>query len=122
MYEDEPQQAMDRLFLAVNCKLGFYGGRANLLRKSGARAAAQFSAGCFDVVYIDGDHTYDGVMGDLRGWFGKVRSGGILCGDDFNWPSVRSAVMDFMTDKNLAVIGHSSAGAPQPEKWSVVIP
>lgn len=36
----------------------------------------------FDVVYIDGDHSYDAVLVDLKESSRLVREGGILCGDD----------------------------------------
>lgn len=39
-------------------------------------------AGMYDLVYIDGDHTYEGVKSDIANAAGLVRSGGILCGDD----------------------------------------
>lgn len=43
----------------------------------------------FDIVYIDGDHTYKGVKLDLQFAHGKVRKGGILLLDDvfhyLNW-------------------------------------
>jgi hypothetical protein len=121
LFDDDPQKAMDRLFCAVSCKLTFYGGKGNLLRKSSVDGAARFISNYFDLVYIDGDHTYDGVTADLHAWYDKVRVGGILCGDDFAWASVRNAVMDFMKEKGKDVVGYSSLNAPQPEKWSVKI-
>jgi predicted O-methyltransferase YrrM len=39
-------------------------------------------AGMYDLVYIDGDHAYEGVKSDIANAAGLVRSGGILCGDD----------------------------------------
>ena len=41
-----------------------------------------FSEGSFDMIYIDGDHSYSGVQADLRGATRLVADGGILCGDD----------------------------------------
>ncbi len=121
LFGDTPQKAMDRLYAAVNAKLNAYNGRGNLLRKPSVTCATRFADGYFDLVYIDGDHTYAGVMADLETWYGKVRPGGILCGDDFTWQGVYEAVMTFMAAKGKSVIGHSSANAPHPEKWSVVI-
>lgn len=40
--------------------------------------------GSFDVVYIDGDHSYQGFKKDLLGLPRKVREGGLLCGDDLD--------------------------------------
>lgn len=121
MYSDEPQRAMDRLFKVVADKLNWYDGRANLLRLPSAIAASRFADESFDLIYIDGDHTYAAVTADLGAWYGKVRPGGVLCGDDFTWQTVREAVMHFMGEKGKSVIGHSSPNAPFPEKWSVVV-
>ena len=34
-----------------------------------------------DAIYIDGDHTYDGVKKDITLWEKKIVSGGIMVGD-----------------------------------------
>ena len=36
----------------------------------------------FDIVFIDGDHSYAAVMADLKGAFDLIKEGAILCGDD----------------------------------------
>lgn len=36
----------------------------------------------FDVIYIDGDHRYEAVVGDILMAKKLLASGGILCGDD----------------------------------------
>ena len=38
-----------------------------------------------DLVFIDGDHTYDHVKADLQSWMPHIRDGGILCGHDYGW-------------------------------------
>jgi len=40
--------------------------------------------GWFDIVFIDADHSYEGVKSDIHLWLPKVKSGGILAGHDFN--------------------------------------
>ncbi len=50
-----------------------------------------------DFVYLDAEHTYDGVLGDIHIWFSKVKKGGILAGHDIFAPEhigVTQAVMD----------------------------
>ncbi|MBM4297406.1 MAG: class I SAM-dependent methyltransferase, partial [Deltaproteobacteria bacterium] len=37
---------------------------------------------CFDLIFIDGDHRYESVLTDIRGYGPLVRKGGILCGHD----------------------------------------
>ena len=41
-----------------------------------------FSAGQFDMVFVDGDHHYSSVSRDLKNCMPLVADGGILCGDD----------------------------------------
>ena len=53
-----------------------------------------------DFVYIDGHHGYDWVMQDLIEWSKRVRSGGIISGDDYyhfkkNWAGVVQAVNSY---------------------------
>lgn len=38
--------------------------------------------GYFDLVFIDGDHSYAAVSADLKAATGLIKDGGILCGDD----------------------------------------
>lgn len=37
----------------------------------------------FDLVFIDGDHSYDAVKNDISNWLPHVRVGGIICGHDY---------------------------------------
>ena len=36
-----------------------------------------------DFVYLDADHSYEGVMSDLEAWFPKLKKGGIMFGHDY---------------------------------------
>lgn len=70
-------------------------------RQASLGAARDFANGHFDWIYIDGDHSYQAVLDDLEAWKSKVRAGGYLCGDDYNWRdeagirSVKRAVDEF---------------------------
>lgn len=51
-----------------------------------------------DMVFIDGDHSYAGVMQDLVTWVPKVKAGGlVLChdADCGSFPGVRGAIDDY---------------------------
>lgn len=37
-----------------------------------------------DLLFIDGDHTFDGVMRDMRNWLHRVAPGGVVVVHDFN--------------------------------------
>ncbi len=48
-----------------------------------------------DFVYMDGDHSYEGTLGDLTMYYPKVRKGGVIGGHDFWKKSVVDAVREF---------------------------
>ena len=56
-----------------------------------------------DFVYVDGDHSYDAVVKDMRDWWPKVNIGGILAGHDYNDnnPGTIQAVNEFAIQNNL---------------------
>lgn len=58
----------------------------------------------FNLVLIDGDHSYDGCMVDLERWSKKLKYGGILLCHDVeapDFPGVRKAVDDFCNKYSL---------------------
>ncbi len=48
--------------------------------------------GCFDVIYIDGAHDEISVFRDISLAFDLLAAGGVICGDDFGWQSVRTGL------------------------------
>jgi len=96
------KDAMDRLHAVVEAKLAGYQGRARLIRQPSAQGAAQFADQSIDLLYIDGDHTYQGVTADLKAWWDKVNhKSGLICGDDHSWLEVQEACEDFFKRKSL---------------------
>jgi hypothetical protein len=117
-----PESAfMDLLFVSVHRNLEKHLGRASLLRRTSKSAAALISNGSLDLVFIDGDHRPESVLADVSAWYPKIKAGGILCGDDFNWPGTPEVLAKFFGDLGVSLIGYRS-----PEgavlKWSVVKP
>ncbi len=63
-----------------------------------AEVAQQFAPESFDYVYVDADHTYEGVMLDLAAWYPLVKVGGVFGGHDYanhTCPGVAQAVDEF---------------------------
>jgi len=54
----------------------------------------------FDYIFIDGDHSYEGVKKDLNNYYSKVKNGGVFSGHDINLSSVQQAVKEFR-EQNL---------------------
>lgn len=61
-----------------------------------------------DLVFIDGDHSYEAVKHDILSWKQKVRPGGILAGHDYhpNFPGVVEAVDECL--KNQLQVGDAT--------------
>lgn len=57
--------------------------RIRIIRDISVNASKQFENEQLACVYLDGNHSYDGVMSDLDAWWPKVAPRGVLCGHDF---------------------------------------
>jgi predicted O-methyltransferase YrrM len=78
-----PQEQIDRQYELVRDLCRQFPARTNLLRLMSTDAALLLPDGSLDLVFIDGDHSYDGVCKDIAAWRSKVRPGGFLCGHDY---------------------------------------
>jgi predicted O-methyltransferase YrrM len=71
----------------------------------------------FDWIYIDGDHTYEGVTKDLHACWPKLAQDGTMVLDDYGNPcGVKSAVDDFFAD-----IAHTLDRVPNHPNGAVII-
>jgi predicted O-methyltransferase YrrM len=70
-----------------------------------AAAAGCFADGSVDFILIDGCHDTSAVLRDIDLWKPKVRAGGIIAGDDWNWASVRGAVLRHLGEPNITSSG-----------------
>ena len=57
----------------------------------------------YDVVFIDGDHSYEGVMADMENWWDNLEPGGHYVLHDCWAPryEIGKAVCDFIADKDI---------------------
>lgn len=73
------------------------------IRKDSSTAASDYADGSLDFVFIDADHTYEGVKKDLIAWYPKVKKGGIFSGHDYGWTEhIRQAVDEVLGKGNYA--------------------
>jgi len=53
-----------------------------------------WAGGLIDMIFIDGDHSYEGCSGDIEAWHNHVKPGGIIAIHDYEkdvWPAVKKA-------------------------------
>lgn len=79
------QQTMDERFRGVQkrFKEQIERGQVKLLREFSVEAASNFDDESLDYVYLDGDHTLEGVLADLKAYLPKLKVGGLIIGDDY---------------------------------------
>jgi predicted O-methyltransferase YrrM len=53
----------------------------------------------WDLVYIDGIHTLEGVWFDIQNYKTIIKSGGFICGHDYGWGNVRHSIGQLLDDK-----------------------
>ncbi len=83
------------------------------IRDYSVPVSKSFADGSLDFVYIDGNHSEPYVTQDIEAWAPKVRSGGIVAGDDYarirgkgdvvdsqNW-AVIPAITKYIKDRDL---------------------
>ena len=93
------QDLMDNLYKFVIEKVN--DPRFNLIRKKSSVAHIDFKDNSIDAIYIDGNHTYEAVIEDIKYWTPKVKKGGLIIGDDYlTFKGVRKAVNDSFSNFN----------------------
>jgi len=72
-------------------------------RRLSAAAVQDVPLGSLDFVYIDAHHGFDYVWHDVTQWSARVRSGGIVSGDDYTpvAPGVVQAVDAYTTEQTI---------------------
>lgn len=99
-----PQNWHDSNYNNVRRLMENHKGKYKILRGLSIEMAEKISNASLDFVYIDSDHSYEGVSQDLKTWTPKVKKGGIIAGHDYLNPAygVQQAVQEF-TDKAITI-------------------
>ena len=77
----QPQSKQDACYAEATARLAPFD--VTIVRDMSLYAVKDIPDNALDFVFIDGNHTLDYVIADLRAWSPKVRSGGIVSGDDY---------------------------------------
>jgi hypothetical protein len=94
------QEELDKIHQKV-CKRFSDKKFVTIHRCTSEQLAQNFSDEYFDWIYIDGDHSFEGVYSDLINYHSKVKKGGLIIGDDYGGKSrgVKKAVDKFCIER-----------------------
>lgn len=84
-----------------------FGDRYELIRGYSPEAANLFKDDFFDFIYIDGLHDGMSVNYDVRAWWPKLKTGGIIAGHDYMinlYPGLVESVNKFAEEKGQLVL------------------
>ena len=73
---------MDKEFEFCKDNLSNHKDKIKFIRKTSSDATIEIEDNSLDIVYIDGNHAYSYVLDDMKNYWTKIRSGGIMFGDD----------------------------------------
>lgn len=86
--EKDFQQYYDRVYEEVSTGVGA-DKRVTIHRMSSDEWFETFTERKLDWIYVDGDHSYEGCLRDLRNSLKVVKWGGLILGDDYKWGDTR---------------------------------
>ena len=87
-------------------------GNVNYSQSKSLYALEIVEDGSLDLVYVDGDHRYEAVLADLKGWLPKLRAGGVMAGHDWSFKDVQKALAEVFPDKEAVLF--------QGDSWALI--
>lgn len=99
----------------LNSPLGSLQSESNAFRQAGKEPPEQIQSGSIrvgqlwdrgkvDLVYVDGDHSEEGVRGDIEAWLPHIKPGGYIAfhdyaGEPHHWPAVQQVVNELIAPR-----------------------
>lgn len=84
-------------------RVAAYVGNITKIKGESTAAAKSWAGPPIDLLYVDGDHRYDGVKADLLAWKVHVKPGGFLAGHDYGgrFEGVERAVREIVGEPEI---------------------
>jgi len=93
-----------------------YVGRHTQIQGDSKKVGRSWDWGLIDMVFVDGDHTYEGCRGDIEEWMPHLRFGGVIALHDYQkiaaWKRMNPAI-EVVTDD---MVGHIIKPYPGVDK------
>lgn len=79
----------------------------NPIRNFSLEEVKNYKDRSLEFVFVDACHSEPEVIKDIEAWLPKVKKGGILAGDDYNWEGVRKGVLASLPSNDLQISGNT---------------
>ncbi len=79
--------------------------KVEVRRQDSREAAKRFADESIDFFHTDGDHSLEGIRGDIIAWLPKVKPGCILSGDNYEIAEVAAGVNELLPNFELLANG-----------------
>ena len=102
------QEKLDAQYLAAQDNISDFTPRGTIFKGYSEEFVHLIVEESLDYIFIDGDHSYEGVLSDCKMYFSKVKKGGIFAGHDWCLNGVKRAVNEFKEKHGSPEIKHVS--------------
>lgn len=93
-HRDDPDVAAGTLRQAFDRNTAPVAHMIDVWQDDSAEIAFAFEDASIDFVFVDAGHDYESVKADILAWLPKLKPGGVIAGDDIDWPGVHQAVSE----------------------------
>lgn len=115
--EYNTQDKWDGMYKEALLKLEPYKNRASIIRGSSVDVLPTL-VGKFDIIYVDGDHSYKGAKKDLELSLPLLKENGKIIVDDLHYPSVRQAFNEFVSENDVISKGDEITVNYKSNMWN----
>jgi len=98
-FEKEYQKVVDHFGNITNVKI---------VRDYSHKVVSTIPDNYVDWVYVDGSHDYDSVVEDVTDWYNKIKIGGWICGDDWDWSPEHGCPIEKAIKHLLPILPHDN--------------
>lgn len=105
------KEDFERVYDEALSRIEPYADKCIIYRMTTVEASKKIEDNSLDFVFIDADHSYEGVKNDIIHWRKKVKPGGWLCGHDWgklNKGNVEKAVREFFKPEEIELDANST--------------
>jgi hypothetical protein len=103
-HKEAVERGADELYADFCRNLGeeMAAGKCVPVRLPSERAAYELGDAIrLDMLFVDGEHTFDSTIGDLVAWSAVAAPGALISGHDYNWPDVARAAHELFGPRVL---------------------